>query len=156
MQIGLTDSQTHGLIPEMKIALILADVEHTINIKWASHAAVCSWESMNSGNLWTPGKHFAILQWIRESSPHFTLGPLVLVFCNRIFSWRGLPISWKRQDQNGLGPYPNPQNGVDWNDVGCMHYECNEQPHNTCTENMCTYRNVHIMRILESYENVMG
>jgi len=27
----------------MKIALILADIERTINIKWASHAAVCSW-----------------------------------------------------------------------------------------------------------------
>jgi len=41
------DSRTHGLIPEMKIALILADMERTVNIKWASRAAVCSWESMN-------------------------------------------------------------------------------------------------------------
>jgi len=41
--------RTHGLIPEMKIALILADMERTINIKWASCAAVCSWEYMNSG-----------------------------------------------------------------------------------------------------------
>ena len=49
MRTGLTDSWTHRLIPEMKIALILADVEHTFNIKWASRAAVCSWESMNSG-----------------------------------------------------------------------------------------------------------
>ena len=29
----LTDSRTHGLLPEMKIALILADMEHTVNIK---------------------------------------------------------------------------------------------------------------------------
>jgi len=54
MRTGLTDSQTHGLIPEMKIALILADVERTItwiNIKykWASRTAVCSWVSKNSG-----------------------------------------------------------------------------------------------------------
>ena len=47
MWTGLTDLQTHGLIPEMRTALILADMERTVNIKWASHAAVCSWESMN-------------------------------------------------------------------------------------------------------------
>jgi len=46
MQTGLTDSRTHT---GMKIAFILADMERTVNIKWASHAAVCSWESMNSG-----------------------------------------------------------------------------------------------------------
>ena len=51
IRTGLTDSWTHGLIPEMKIALILADMEHIINIKWASGAAVCSWESMNSGKI---------------------------------------------------------------------------------------------------------
>ena len=43
------DSRTHGLIPEMKIALILANLECTINIKLANHAAVYSRVSMNSG-----------------------------------------------------------------------------------------------------------
>jgi len=33
----------------MKVALILANTERTISIKWASRAAVCSWVSMNSG-----------------------------------------------------------------------------------------------------------
>jgi len=34
MQTGFQDSQTQGLIPEVKIAVILADVECTINIKY--------------------------------------------------------------------------------------------------------------------------
>jgi len=58
----------------MKIALILADTECTVNIKWASHAAVCSWESilpdfdrcpkeapLLSQVLWVNGMHIA---WI--------------------------------------------------------------------------------------------
>jgi len=31
--VQTADSQTHGLIPEMKIALILANIEYTNNIK---------------------------------------------------------------------------------------------------------------------------
>jgi len=34
VKCGLADSQTHKLVLEMKIALILADIERTINIKW--------------------------------------------------------------------------------------------------------------------------
>jgi len=49
MQTGLMDWCTHRLIPQIKITLILANMEHTVNIKWASHAAVYSWESMNCG-----------------------------------------------------------------------------------------------------------
>ena len=85
---GLTDSRTHGLIPEMKIALILADMEHTVNIKWASRAAVCSWESMNYRNTFCQTlidalkkrccchkccesalvtKHFSFPVWVRVS-----------------------------------------------------------------------------------------
>ena len=41
-KVRTADSWTEGLIPEMKIALILADIEYTINIKLASRAAVCS------------------------------------------------------------------------------------------------------------------
>ena len=76
-KVWTVDSRTCGLT-DSYWKWILADVEHTINIKWASRAAVCSWESLNSGKTFCQTSIDA-LKWTELETPVWELYTYLLM-----------------------------------------------------------------------------